>query len=190
MKNKSLILTGALLVAIIIIAGILYPTLAEKANKAPEITTEQTTSSTDSTNITDNTDYPRYTDIKIFDKNKKEVKLSDFEGKPVILNFWATWCGYCLYELPDFENAFKEYGDDIQFVIVNTDDGIKKGEKYINSKNYTFPTYYDLDYDAYFTYGLSSLPRTVAIDKDGFVRYNRSGMIDAQILESIINMIK
>lgn len=128
--------------------------------------------------------------ISVFDKNGNEVKLEDLSGKPVLLNFWATWCGYCIMEMPDLEEAYKKYGDEIQFLIVNTDDGIKNGEEFIKTKGYTFPTYYDLEYKAAIAYGITSIPRTIAIDKDGNVLYNQPGMLTADSLESIIEMIK
>ena len=157
MKNKSLIVTIFVLVAIIALAAAVYPSLADKA-------TETTTAEQGS--ISDTVQYQKYKDVKIYDKEGKAVMLSDFEA------------------------AFKEYGEEIQFLIINTDDGIGNGEKFIADKGYTFPTYYDLEYNAAITYGISGIPRTIAIDKDGNIRYNRSGMIDAAALESIINMIK
>ena len=181
MKNKSLIIICIVFALILGAAILVYPSLSEKANE--EMTTESTTAQ-------DNSAYPLYSDVKLFDKDGNEVHLSDFIGKPVILNFWATWCGYCIQEMPDFEEAYKEYGDEVQFLIVNTDDGIEKGEQYISSKGYSFPTYYDLAYSAAVTYGISGIPRTIAIDKDGRVLYNRAGMVDADMLESIIEAIK
>ena len=181
MKNKSLIVTVFVLVAVIALAAAVYPSLAEKAVEAT--TAEQTS-------IADTVQYKKYTDIRIFDKNGNEVKLSDFEGRPMILNFWATWCGYCIYEMPDFEAAYKEYGDEIQFLMVNTDDGIGIGEDFIETEGYTFPTYYDLQFNAAVTYGISGIPRTIAIDAEGNIRYNRSGMIGSDTLQSIIDMIK
>lgn len=181
MKNKSLIATIFVLVAIIALAAAVYPSLADKA-------TEATTAEQGS--ISDTVQYQKYKDVKIYDKKGNAVMLSDFEGKPVILNFWATWCGYCVQEMPDFQDAFREYGEEIQFLIINTDDGIGNGEKFIADKGYTFPTYYDLEYNAAITYGISGIPRTIAIDKDGNIRYNRSGMIDAAALQNIIDMIK
>lgn len=183
MKNKSLILVGVIFVLILGVALILYPSLSEKA-------IESTTNPTENQSISDTVQYKKYSDIKIYDKDGNAVMLSDSEGKPVILNFWATWCGYCIQEMPDIEEAFKEHGDEIQFLIVNTDDGIEKGEAFIKNKGYTFPTYYDLEYSAAITYGISGIPRTIAIDKDGNIKYNRSGMIDSDALESIINMIR
>lgn len=183
MKNKSLIITGILFVLILGIALLLYPTLSEKAAEA-ETTTEQNVT------LSDTVQYQKYKDIKIFDKDGNEIMLSDLSGKPIILNFWATWCGYCIQEMPDFEKAYKEYGEEIQFLIVNTDDGIAKGESFIKDRGYSFPTYYDLEYSAAITYGITGIPRTIAIDKDGFIRYNRSGMIDSSMLESIIETIR
>lgn len=181
MKNKSLIAVIFVLVAIVALAAAVYPTLADKA-------TETTTAQQGS--VSDTVQYQKYADVRLFDNKGEDVMLSDFEGKSIILNFWATWCGYCVQEMPDFEEAFKEYGDEIQFMIVNTDDGIGNGEKFIKDKGYTFPTYYDLEYNAAITYGISGIPRTIAIDKDGNIRYNRAGMVDSQALESIIDMIK
>ncbi len=181
MKNKSLIIIIAVLVAVIAIAAAVYPSLADKA--------EQTTSA-EQGSASDTLQYQKYKDVRIFDNTGTELLLSDFEGKPMILNFWATWCGYCIQEMPDFEAAYKEYGDEIQFLIVNTDDGIVNGEKYIKEKGYTFPSYYDLESYAVMTYGITGIPRTIAIDKDGNIRYNRAGMIDAEALQSIIDMIK
>lgn len=184
MKNKSLIIIITALVAVIAVAAAVYPSLAEKATDSLETTVSQ------NSDKTDEAVYPQVQDIKLFDKEGKEVKLSDFYGKPIILNFWATWCGYCIQEMPDFEEAYKEYGDEIQFLFINTDDGIEKGESFIKDKTYTFPAYYDLEYNAAITYSITGIPRTIAIDKDGNIRYNRSGMIDAETLESIIEMIK
>ena len=181
MKNKSLIAVIFVLVAIVALAAAVYPTLADKA-------AEGTTAGQGS--LSDTVQYQKYTDVRLFDNTGEEILLSDFEGRPMILNFWATWCGYCIREMPDFEEAFKEYGDEVQFLIINTDDGIGNGEKFIADKGYTFPTYYDLEYNAVMTYGISGIPRTIAIDKDGFIRYNRTGIVDSDALQSIIDMIK
>ena len=58
-------------------------------------------------------------DFTVYDEEGNAVKLSDFEGKPVVLNFWASWCGPCKSEMPDFEEAYGEYGEEIQFLMVN-----------------------------------------------------------------------
>ena len=185
MKNKSLIIVTTVLVIIIALAAIVYPSLSDKANE--EMTSSEAASSSLSS---DTVQYAQMKDIKIFDAKGNEINISSLKGKPMILNFWATWCGYCIQEMPDFEEAYKEYGDTVMFLMVNTDDGIENGDKFIKAKGYSFPTYYDLEYSAAITYGITGIPRTIAIDRDGNIRYNRSGMIDKATLESIIQTIK
>ena len=62
-------------------------------------------------------------DITVKNMDGQDVNLSDYFGKPIILNFWATWCGPCQMEMPDFDEAYKEYGDEIEFLMVNQTDG-------------------------------------------------------------------
>lgn len=184
MKNKSLIAVIIALAAVIILAAAVYPSLSEKA-------TEQIIeSSSADTTQEERSDLEKATDFTVYNSKGEQVSLSDFIGKPIIINFWASWCGYCLYEMPDFDAVYKKYGDEIHFLIINKDDGIKRGESIIKEYGYSFPTYYDLEYDASTIYGASSIPRTIALDKDGYIHYNRAGMIDANKLESIIDMIR
>ncbi len=189
MKNKSLIIAIIALVAVIAAAAIAYPKLADKANE--EQASENTTLGEEYNENAENTKQGNdVSDIRIFDPEGNEVYLSDFSGKPVVLNFWATWCGYCIQEMPDFQEAYEKYGEDVQFLIVNTDDSIDAGEKFLKDKGYTFPSYYDLEHSAAITYAITGIPRTIAIDKNGTIKYNRAGMINAETLEGIIEMIK
>lgn len=202
MKNKSLIIIIAVLVAVIAVAAIVYPKLSEQANENSGNGISAATGSQDknqnsnnpaiSDNNAGNPDIQlQTTDIRVFDKDGNEVCLSDFAGKPIIVNFWANWCGYCLYEMPAFEAAYKKYGDEINFLMINSNDGIEKGGKTVTKNGYTFPVYYDLDYEAHIAYKLhAGLPRTLALDAEGNLIYNRSGMINAEILEQIIRSIK
>lgn len=88
-------------------------------------------------------------DFTFYDIDGNPHTLSEFEGKPVILNFWASWCGPCKSEMPDIEAAYQEYGDEIQFLLVNLTDGINEtveiASGYIAEQGYTFPVYYDID---------------------------------------------
>jgi len=132
-------------------------------------------------------------DFTVYNVEGQQVKLSDFFGKPIIINFWATWCPYCVTEMPLFEESFRKYKDDIHFLMVQSIDGERetreKGEKFINDNGYTFPVYFDLDYDASYTYQAYALPTTVFIDKDGYLKAYHPGMLTGELLQKGIDLI-
>ena len=65
-------------------------------------------------------------DFTVYDLDGNPVSLSDYFGKPIVLNFWASWCGPCKMELPDFQETYDELGGDVQFLIVNLTDGSRE----------------------------------------------------------------
>lgn len=132
-------------------------------------------------------------DFTMVDGEGNEVKLSDFLGKPVVLNFWASWCGPCKSEMPDFEDAFQEYGDEINFVMVNLTDGtgetLETAKAFLEEAGYSFPVYFDTQSLGAAAYGVSSIPRTYFIDADGVAVAYAAQMIDAETLAQGISMI-
>ena len=81
----------------------------------------------------------------VYDADGKPVKLSDFRGKPVVLNFWASWCPPCKSEMPDFQKEFEVQGSQVQFLVVNLTDGSREtvatASAYIAQQGYTFPCF-------------------------------------------------
>ena len=132
-------------------------------------------------------------DFTMLDMEGNEVKLSDFFGTPIVLNFWASWCPPCKAELPDFEEACKRYEGKVTFLMVNLTDGqretVEVAKSYIASQGYTFPVYFDTKYEAAYTYGVSSIPQTYFINADGSLEARATGMISAAQLEKGIGMI-
>ena len=133
-------------------------------------------------------------DFTVYDEDGNAVKLSDFIGKPTIVNFWASWCGPCQMEMPDFEDKYLELGEEVHFLMVNMTDGsqetIEKAKKFVESSGYSFPVYYDTDMDAAMTYGVNSIPSTYFIDAEGHAIAMGRGAIDAETLQQGIHMIK
>lgn len=132
-------------------------------------------------------------DFTVYDGAGGAVRLSDFRGKPVVLNFWASWCGPCKSEMPDFETVYNEYGDDIHFLIVNMTDGSREtveiASAYVEESGYTFPVYYDTDYDAAITYSVYSLPTTYFIDAEGYIAAQGSGALQLDTIYQGIDII-
>jgi len=132
-------------------------------------------------------------DFTVYDAEGNAHKLSDWFGKPIVLNFWASWCGPCKMEMPDFDEKYLELGEDITFLMVNMTDGtretLEKASAFIEESGYSFPVYYDLDSDAAYVYNVYSLPTTYFINAEGNAIAQASGAISAETLQTGIDMI-
>lgn len=105
-----------------------------------------------------------------------EISLEDFKGKPVVLNFWASWCGPCKEEIPLFERAWKEYKDkDVVFLGVDIMDDRDTAKKYIKNEGITYTNLYDPAGEISNQYGVVALPATFFIDREGKVTAKNYG---------------
>ena len=132
-------------------------------------------------------------DFTVVARNGAEIRLADFRGMHVVLNFWASWCGPCKSEMPEFEEAWKQYGDEIHFVLVNLTDGsqetVESASAYIDGQGYTFPIYFDTSYSAAMAYGVNGVPVTYFIDEAGNLVAYGQGALSAETLQRGIDMI-
>lgn len=132
-------------------------------------------------------------DFTAYDLEGNPVSLSDFEGKPVILNFWASWCGPCKREMPEFQRAYETYGDRIHFVTVNLTDGMQEtveiAHNFIANSGYTFSVYYDTDMSGAYAYGVNAIPLTIFLDAQLNLVAHANFALDAETLQQGIEMI-
>jgi thiol-disulfide isomerase/thioredoxin len=136
---------------------------------------------------------PTATDFIVYLEDGSEVKLSDNFGKPMIVNFWATWCSPCKMELPHFEDKYQEFKDSINFMMVNLTDGVRDTLEsvtaFITDNQYTFPVYYDTEYSAAYAYNIMSIPTTLLIDADGNIVDTLVGTLSEKDLQACIDLL-
>lgn len=132
-------------------------------------------------------------DFTVYDEDGNEVKLSDYKGTPLVLNYWASWCGPCQSEMPLFKEANNKYGDNVKILMINMTDGqretVESAKKYMVDNGYDMLTLYDTDLDFANKYNVASIPRTVFIDKDGFITMERFGIVNEEFLDAMIKRI-
>lgn len=131
-------------------------------------------------------------DSKVRDAEGKELSFSEIaDGKVLVINFWATWCPYCVKEFPDYQQIYEEYGDRVSFAMVNVTDGqretVDSATAFIEDQGYGFPVYFDTSFQAVYDYNAGSLPTTVVISADGRVLQNAPGVINPDALRGMLD---
>ncbi|MCG8538202.1 MAG: TlpA family protein disulfide reductase [Pseudomonadales bacterium] len=107
---------------------------------------------------------------------KKPLKLSDFKGEVVMINFWASWCGPCREEMPLIEALYQKYKK-LGFVVygVNVDTNPKDAQPLLKSSKVSFPVGYDMKSKVSELYNVDSMPSTIMVDRQGNMRFLHRG---------------
>ena len=134
---------------------------------------------------------PKAYDFTVYDGNGNAVQLSDYIGKPIVLNFWASWCAPCKIEMPDFNDKYLELSGEVQFLMVNVTgyDTVEDAKKVVADGNYSFPVFFDIDSEAVNAYNITGFPTTYFIDAEGYLIAYARGAISAETLQEGIDMI-
>lgn len=191
MNNKTKIIGLVILLSVIL--GLAIWAYGKLSN---DYSNNKTTnpSTTQGANTEGKTPYEQLFDVTIYDSQNQKISLLELaQDKPTVINFWASWCGPCKSEMPDFQSAYDEKGSDVNFVMINLTDGFrettKTANKFISSSNFTFPVYYDLDMDASDKYAVFSIPTTFFVNAKGEIVGMHQGILDKELLNENIDKI-
>ncbi len=118
--------------------------------------------------------------FQLYDLNGNAVTLSEYRGSIVFVNFWATWCGPCLAEMPTMEALYKAFPrKDFEILAVSTDaQGVAVTRPYRNELGLTFPILHDSDYRVGLAYGARTLPMSFLVDRNGVIIHRIFGARD------------
>lgn len=147
---------------------------SELSNEASESEIEDMTSTDDRVQI-DNFE------MTLLDGTK--TSFEEYKGKKVLLNFWATWCGPCVGEMPAFQKLSEEYPEELVILAVNCSEDQDTVQKFIDNNGYTFPVVLDADGAIQTMFGgIYSIPVTVIIDEEGCIVSSHVGASDADTM--------
>lgn len=194
MKNSKVLLAVVLVFALVLGgAYVLYDKLGSGLSPDRLSVQAQPETESDDTHAAHAEETSHAPDFTVVSDDGSYVQLSDYIGKPIVLNFWASWCGPCQSEMPDFNEMYHEIGSDVQFLMVNVTDGaretIQTATAFIDKNGYDFPVFFDTTGEASSAYGARSLPTTYFIDAHGHVVAQAIGAIDAATLKQGISMV-
>ena len=179
-KRKTIML---ILIMIVVIVGayMTYNILSSNYKSNEELDNDRTT-------------VQKAKDFVAYDEEGNTVSPLDYVGKkPVVLNFWASWCPPCKEEMPEFQKMKEAYGDEVEILMVNETDGQRETKEsakaYLESMGYDLKIIYDSDLDGGNTYRVQALPRTIFIDKEGYQIKSHVGVITKEDLEKYIKQM-
>ena len=171
----------------------------EEDTSLPDESTQDTDENSDNTENEEKPEYPPAYDFTLTDQYGNTHTLSDYKGKVVFLNFWASWCGPCKKEMPDIEELYQKYNlnqDEVVFLGVanpkskdyphNSDEEKDEILEFLNENGYTFPTVFDETGEILMNYYITAFPTTFMINKEGNVMGYIPGMMTKDIMESVI----
>lgn len=190
MKRKTNIIIWAVAGILIIAAAYTFYSKSKSMVLIPS--SDETTATSQTSGQASESTKVMAPDFSLKDLDGNTVKLSDYKGKVVILNFWAVWCKYCKQEMPDLNELNKELEKDNNAVILAVDaqESSDTVKDYLTSNDIALKVLLDSDGAVSQTYGVSGFPTTFIVNKDGSLYTYISGKTDKATLVQILDKIK
>lgn len=178
-------------------------TKSESGNKtqSSENISKENNNKTDSNNTIENKEEAskeeekiKPVDFTLYDQYGNKHSLSEYKGKTIFLNFWATWCPPCREEMPYIDELYKEYNenkDDVVILGVSTPNVGREGstehvKNFLEKEKYSFPVVFDEKSPMVFEYGINAFPSTFIIDKEGYIANYIPGAMSKKTMKNLI----
>lgn len=175
----------AIIVVLILVVGGIYQSFRDYSEKSKQ----QRTMAETNIGIKKGNQAP---DFELSNLNEKPLKLSDFRGKKVILNFWATWCPPCRVEMPQMKKFYKDYNKDVVLLAINlteTEKNQNDVRAFVEDSGLTFPVVMDIEGDVSNTYKIIAYPTSYIIDSQGIIQEVFQGAINYDMMKKAISKI-
>jgi thiol-disulfide isomerase/thioredoxin len=200
MRRRGLLISAIALVAVLAVAFVGYNVLGQHmrgddpAASAETVEPEPEVAGPDAGAASEEA-APQLADFDatVYTLDGEPVSLTQIaDGKPIVLNFWATWCPYCVQEMPDYLEIYREYGDRVSFAFIDATDGrretVEIASKWLDDNGFAeLPGYYDTDYSAITTLGIISFPTTAVFSADGELVAAGTGAIDPAGMRALLD---
>ncbi|MDO4399625.1 MAG: TlpA disulfide reductase family protein [Coriobacteriia bacterium] len=187
-NGRGALVAIVVLVAVLAIAWFAYSMLTAPSGVGePDVTTSV---------AQDEADLPKLADYDsiVYTPDGDTITLTNIaSGKPLVMNFWATWCPYCIDEMDDFQALYDEYGDRVAFAFVDATDGnretVEDALGWMADNGHDLPVYLDVRREAVADYGVTAFPTTVVVSKTGAILVIQPGRIDPDMMRSAIESV-
>lgn len=179
--NIKVMIYFGIFIVLMVFAYIWYNKLVEKENISKEDIVEK------------NEEKIKLQKFELYLENGDTISSDEFIGKPLVINVWTSWCGYCDVEMPYFNELYLKEKDNVTFIMINATgdrDTKENAKKYIQESGYSFDIYYDYKLEAITALGIYSYPTTIFVDKNGYIDSTNVGLITKEILQDKINKLK
>jgi len=121
-------------------------------------------------------------DFNLVNLEGETIQLEDFRGKPILLNFWASWCAPCRLEMPTFQSRYDKFAGELAVVAINNGEDLEDVKVFTDEFNLTFDVLLDPKADVQLLYQVHAYPTTFLIDHDGVIRIRHIGLITEEQL--------
>ena len=183
----GVIAAAGILVAVLLLAWVGYGVLSGQVGEQGDSNATGTAQEPDALQLA-------LFDATICDDDNAPVTLTALvDGKPLVINFWATWCPYCLQEMDDFQAIYDDYKDKVNFAFVDVADGqretVDMARAWMADNGHNLPVYYDTNLEAVSSFGLQGYPTTVVVSAQGEVLAISAGVIDPDRMREALDSL-